>query len=268
MVPKRSLDSSVNPHSIPYTAKGERLLRERLEREGEPLPEELETLDHLSPEEKKAYDAERRVAWRKARLKSLENDAIQAQFVIQKMSELTTQEKESSDDLEPISEASPSKTLDEDHESSSDDNDETLGDDDAIDQADVVDPEAGANQNNDNNPTTNLQTLDTANANSIDFRNVTDNDNNIPVETTETLEEPISHELTNPPEAIHEEVVETTEIKETEQLEHFEPDQEESPSASASSRSSPTPSTKSSNSSSSPVSFSEEIKNDVHSDEE
>ena len=44
-------------------------------------------------------------------------DAIQAQFVIQKMSELTTQEKESSDDLEPISEASPSKTLDEDHES-------------------------------------------------------------------------------------------------------------------------------------------------------
>ena len=87
------------------------------------------------------------------------------------------------------------------------------------------------------------------------------------VETTETSEEPISHELTNPPEAIHEEVVETTEIKETEQLEHFE-HQEESPSASASSRSSPTPSTKSSNSSSSPVSSSEEIKNDVHSDEE
>ena len=52
---------------------GERLLRERLEREGEPLPEELETLDNLSPEEKKAYEAERRVAWRKARLKSLEN---------------------------------------------------------------------------------------------------------------------------------------------------------------------------------------------------
>jgi len=87
------------------------------------------------------------------------------------------------------------------------------------------------------------------------------------VETTETSEEPISHELTNPPEAIHEEVVETTEIKETEQLEHFE-HQEESPSASASSRSSPTPSTKSSSSSSSPVSSSEEINDDVHSDEE
>lgn len=202
------------------------------------------------------------MAWRKARLKSLENDAIQAQFVIQKMSELTTQEKESSDDLEPISEASPSKTLDEDqgHESSSDDNDETLGDDDAEAVA------AGINENNDNNPTTNLQTLDTANANSINFRNVADNDNNIPVEKSETSEEGISHELTNPPEAIHEEVVETTEIKETEQLEHFE--HEESPSASASSRSSPTPSTKSSRSSSSPVSSSEEIKDDVQSDEE
>ena len=63
-------------------------------------------------------------------------------------------------------------------------------------------------------------------------------------------------------------MVETTDIKETaEQLEHFEQDQEESPSASASSRSSPTPSTKSS--SSSPVSSSEEIKDDVlQSDEE
>ena len=49
------------------------MLRERLEREGEPLPEDLENLDNLSPEEKKAMDAERRAAWRKARLKSLEN---------------------------------------------------------------------------------------------------------------------------------------------------------------------------------------------------
>merc|ERR550532_1545076 len=44
----------------------------------------------LSPAEKRAKDAERRAAWRKARLKSLENDAIQAQMVIQKMSELVT----------------------------------------------------------------------------------------------------------------------------------------------------------------------------------
>merc|ERR1711981_371338 len=88
-------------------------------------------LDNLSPEEKKAMDAERRAAWRKARLKSLENDAIQAQLVVQKMSELPTQE--SSDDLDPISE-SPSKTLDDDedeHESSSE-NDETLEEDEQI----------------------------------------------------------------------------------------------------------------------------------------
>ena len=48
-------------------------ISERLKREGEPLPEDLENLDNLSPEEKKAMDAERRAAWRKARLKSLEN---------------------------------------------------------------------------------------------------------------------------------------------------------------------------------------------------
>jgi len=169
--PKRSLDSSnlhtnnSGPHSIPYTAKGERLLRERLEREGEPLPEDLENLDNLSPEEKKAMDAERRAAWRKARLKSLENDAIQAQLVIQKMSELPTQE--SSDDLDPISE-SPSKTLDEEddeHESSSE-NDETLEDDDVVPDEPVatvvVDVENNVNAN-------------------LDFRSSTaDVENNIP----------------------------------------------------------------------------------------
>ena len=96
------------------------------------------------------------------------------------MSELTTQE--SSDDLDPISE-SPSKTLDEDRESSSDGNDETLGDDDIIDAIDEVtdDPKADLaaatieSKNNDNN-----SSLDTANAN-LAFRNVTDIENNIPV---------------------------------------------------------------------------------------
>jgi len=81
------------------------------------------------------------------------------------------------------------------------------------------------------------------------------------VELTETSEEPISHELTNPPEAIHEEVVETTE--------QFEPEQLNSESASPRSSS---PSAKSG--SSSPPSDSssihdEEIKdgNVVNSDE-
>ena len=58
-----------------HTAKGERRLREKLEREGIECPEEFdESLDEsLSPAEKRAKDAERRAAWRKARLKSLEN---------------------------------------------------------------------------------------------------------------------------------------------------------------------------------------------------
>lgn len=37
-------------------------------------------------------EAEKRAAWRKARLQSLEDDALQAQMVIEKMSELTTAE--------------------------------------------------------------------------------------------------------------------------------------------------------------------------------
>ena len=93
-------------------------------------------------------------------------DAIQAQLVIQKMSELPTQE--SSDDLDPISE-SPSKTLDEEddeHESSSE-NDETLEDDDVVPDEPVatvvVDVENNVNAN-------------------LDFRSSTaDVENNIPV---------------------------------------------------------------------------------------
>ena len=94
------------------------------------------------------------------------------------------------------------------------------------------------------------------------------------VEENESSGEPISHELTNPPEVIHEEVVETTEIKDTAQLENpvLEPIEDqalESSRSSTSSRSSPTPSTKSSTSNSSPVSSSEEIKGDeIQSDEE
>jgi len=37
-------------------------------------------------------DGEKRAAWRKARLQSLEEDALQAQIVIEKMSELSTSE--------------------------------------------------------------------------------------------------------------------------------------------------------------------------------
>ncbi len=70
-----------------HTAKAERRMREKAEREGEATTTAPGEED-LTPAEKRALDAERRAAWRKARLKSLENDAIQAQMVIQKMSEL------------------------------------------------------------------------------------------------------------------------------------------------------------------------------------
>ena len=71
---KVSAPASLQPH----TAKGERLLRERLEREGVAEEEGAEEggegeTSSLSPAEKRAKDAERRAAWRKARLKSLEN---------------------------------------------------------------------------------------------------------------------------------------------------------------------------------------------------
>lgn len=42
----------------------------------------------LSPAEERALRAEKRAAWRQARLKSLEQDAIQAQMVIKSMSDM------------------------------------------------------------------------------------------------------------------------------------------------------------------------------------
>ena len=89
-------------------------------------------------------------------------DAIQAQLVIQKMSELTTQEQNLSDDLDPISENS--KTLG-DQESSSSDNEDTLDEDQEV--------------SNDNDQVK-TSCLDTENAN-LDFSSTTDNENNIPV---------------------------------------------------------------------------------------
>lgn len=48
---------------------------------GEEKEEEVETTED---------SAEKRAQWRKARLESLEEDALQAQIVIEKMSELST----------------------------------------------------------------------------------------------------------------------------------------------------------------------------------
>ena len=61
---------------LPYTAKGERRLRDKLEREGR-SPEEVGLISpqdpSLTPEKQKQMEAERRAQWRKERLKSLEN---------------------------------------------------------------------------------------------------------------------------------------------------------------------------------------------------
>ncbi|KZC08986.1 Protein lap4, partial [Dufourea novaeangliae] len=73
------------PSSV-RTAKAERRLKERLVQEGIMSDEDEES--HLSPAEQRALRAEKRAAWRQARLKSLEQDALQAQIVIKKMSEM------------------------------------------------------------------------------------------------------------------------------------------------------------------------------------
>ncbi|XP_040572350.1 protein lap4 isoform X4 [Lepeophtheirus salmonis] len=73
-----------DPFAGVHTAKAERRIREKLEAEG------ISISDDLSPTEKRAADAEKRAAWRKARLKSLEDDAIEAQIVVHKMSQLVS----------------------------------------------------------------------------------------------------------------------------------------------------------------------------------
>ncbi|XP_015597928.1 protein lap4 isoform X3 [Cephus cinctus] len=75
-----------NAPSVVRTAKAERRLKERMIQEGLISDEDEES--HLSPAEQRALRAEKRAAWRQARLKSLEQDALQAQMVIKKMSEM------------------------------------------------------------------------------------------------------------------------------------------------------------------------------------
>ncbi|XP_026668328.1 protein lap4 isoform X4 [Ceratina calcarata] len=75
------------PPSSVRTAKAERRLKERLAQEGIIVSDEDEE-SHLSPAQQRALRAEKRAAWRQARLKSLEQDALQAQLVIKKMSEM------------------------------------------------------------------------------------------------------------------------------------------------------------------------------------
>ncbi|XP_048522815.1 protein lap4 isoform X4 [Dendroctonus ponderosae] len=67
------------------TAKAERRWRDRQREEGLLTDEDDAS---LSPAEERALRAEKRAAWRAARLKSLEQDAIQAQMVIKSMTDM------------------------------------------------------------------------------------------------------------------------------------------------------------------------------------
>jgi len=69
------------------TAKAERLYKERLKRGGFDI--DFDELSHLTPNQRRALEAEKRAAWRQARLKSLEDDAMRAQMVIAKVKEIT-----------------------------------------------------------------------------------------------------------------------------------------------------------------------------------
>lgn len=83
---KKKFFGSVSSHvGIVRTAKAERRLKDKLREEGL-LTDEDDS--HLSPAEERALRAEKRAAWRAARLKSLEQDAIQAQMVIKSMTDM------------------------------------------------------------------------------------------------------------------------------------------------------------------------------------
>lgn len=58
----------------------------------------------LSPAEERALKAQKRAAWRQARLKSLEQDAIQAQMVLKSMTDMVSTNEGSNTAKEPTEE--------------------------------------------------------------------------------------------------------------------------------------------------------------------
>ena len=72
------------------TAKAERRYKERLKKSGFDLDFE-EQLKNLTPNQRRALEAEKRALWRQARLKSLEDDAMRAQMVMAKVKEMSEQ---------------------------------------------------------------------------------------------------------------------------------------------------------------------------------
>ncbi|XP_015111714.1 protein lap4 isoform X7 [Diachasma alloeum] len=83
---RSSIPSLKGIPGIVRTAKAERRFKEKLIQEG--LISDDDEESGLSPAEQRALRAEKRAAWRQARLKSLEQDALQAQMVIKKMNEI------------------------------------------------------------------------------------------------------------------------------------------------------------------------------------
>ncbi|XP_065157658.1 protein lap4-like isoform X4 [Atheta coriaria] len=94
------------PHStigIIRTATAERRMKDRMREEGL-LTDEDE--HNLSPAEERTRRAEKRAAWRQARLKSLEQDAMQAQMVIKSMTDMVGERetaKDNDNELRPSS---------------------------------------------------------------------------------------------------------------------------------------------------------------------
>ncbi|XP_035705006.1 protein scribble homolog isoform X3 [Folsomia candida] len=108
--------SSVSSTSSVRTAKAERRLKERLSQEGL-FPSDVITSSDMSPSEQRALQAEKRAAWRQARLKSLEQDALQAQMVLNRISEII-------DSPPPVTNANQSSTLQRKLDNVSEDNPE------------------------------------------------------------------------------------------------------------------------------------------------
>uniref|UniRef100_A0A2H8TSX7 Protein scribble n=2 Tax=Melanaphis sacchari TaxID=742174 RepID=A0A2H8TSX7_9HEMI len=81
------LPRNVNSNTCVRTAKAEKRMKERLSQEGIVIPNENNK--ELSPSEQRSLNAEKKAAWRQARLKSLEQDALQAQLVIRELSEIS-----------------------------------------------------------------------------------------------------------------------------------------------------------------------------------
>ncbi|KAL1402198.1 hypothetical protein pipiens_006196 [Culex pipiens pipiens] len=73
---------------------------EKRARANDMLPPEYDE-SKLSPSEIRALRAQKRAAWRQARLKSLENDALQAQIMIQTMNAVTMQDGDQSNNNNP-----------------------------------------------------------------------------------------------------------------------------------------------------------------------